>query len=295
MFKISSFMKFAYLTLFCLLSSTLSGCIFRYNAQTRMEDKQLDNNINNRDKISNYVKEESRESEVRLLTLTKIDEYGYTSKFEYIYNSDSCILKVKPTPECSHYYKNMMKYKIIPHISIEYIDYRNCTMRLTIKEGLITQISEEWEKGNTWPVHYDEDKHMVELYNKEADWDKDKLNQVKTSINYGPSVNDWVSYNIVQYGNNIVKSSPDLLKEMFYINETEIVFVYIGLYGKLPNTTSRYTIDTYQKDAYIYTTTWSNRGSHQVVKKQKVGSEKYSEICYDWEINNLDWFKALFK
>lgn len=286
-------MRFAHLTLSCLLTITLLGCNFRYNSQAGMEDKQNDNYTNHKNEQSNYEKEESRESERLLLTLTKTDDYGCISKFEYTYDIDSCIMTVRSTSESSKYL--MRKYKITPKHSIEYVDYRNCTVQLSIMDGLITEITEKWHKGNTWSVHYNEDKRLVKLNIREANWDRDKLNQVKTSIYYGPSVNNYVSYDIVQYGDNYVRSSPNLLQELFNISEAEIVFVYIGLYGKLPKTTSRYTIDTYQRDAYVFTTTWSNDGSRQVVKKQKVGSERFSEIFYCWEKENLVFFDTLFK
>jgi len=273
----------------------LTGCTFRNNSQTEKEDNQIENYTNHRNELSDNKQKESRESERLLLTLTKTDEYGNITNIEYIYNIDSCIMTVRPTPESSNDYNNIKIFKITPKHSIEYIDYRNCTIRLSIRDGLISEVTEEWDEGNTWPVHYDEDKHLIKIDIREAKWDRDKLNQVKTSIYYGPSVNDYVSYETVHYGGNDVKSSPVLLQELFNISESEIVFVYIGLYGKLPKTTSRYTIDTYRRDAYVFTTTCSNDGSRQVVKKQKVGSERFCEICYDWEKENLDLFDTLFK
>lgn len=135
---------------------------------------------------------------------------------------------------------------------------------------------------------------MVKWYSCVATWDKDVLSQVKTIIYDWVSINDYVPYKKVYNGSNYARPSPDFLKEMFYMNEDEIIFVYIGLYGKLPKTISRYTIDTHDVYTYVYTATWSDCGTRQVIRKQKVGSERFSEVCYDWEIDNIDLFRAAF-
>ncbi len=261
------------------------------------------NSKKNADGIGNsYLSVSDERDSIFLLSITDVNDSNQRCIFLYYLdtlNYRLSVVGVRNQETC--FYRC---YSINPKESIEYDNNEGGHVKLLLRKGLIT---ERLFVGTNASIKHEYDslqrlKSMVYVGGKKiVSWKGDRLQQVSyidsTSSRFNQTRN--IQYDSPQQSQGY---SPELLNSIVTDTQGELLFAYLGLYGRLPlgdNYIEQMITYDYRgcgsSKIICYNEKYSDDGMLTKFQRHLGGNEIGLRRSYSWNLTNLKYLSVLLQ